>query len=51
VIGYGSSADAFRVTDMHEEGRGPIQAMRPALRDAGLIPGDIDYVNAHGTSH
>jgi 3-oxoacyl-[acyl-carrier-protein] synthase II len=50
VIGYGSSADAFRVTDMHDEGRGPIQAMQAALRDAGLSAGDIDYVNAHGTS-
>ena len=50
VIGYGSSADAFRVTDMHEEGRGPIQAMRAALRDANLSPADVDYVNAHGTS-
>lgn len=50
VLGYGSSADAFRVTDMHETGRGPIQAMRAALKDANLSPADIDYVNAHGTS-
>jgi len=50
VVGYGSSADAFRVTDMHETGRGPIQAMRAALKDANLSPADIDYVNAHGTS-
>ena len=50
VVGYGSSADAFRITDMHEEGRGPIQAIRAALRDAGLQPQDVDYINAHGTS-
>ncbi len=49
VIGYGSTADAFRVTDIHEEGRGAIAAMRAALEDAGLQPQDIDYINAHGT--
>jgi 3-oxoacyl-[acyl-carrier-protein] synthase II len=50
LIGYGSSSDAFRVTDMHEEGRGPVQAMRTALADAGLTCNDIDYINTHGTS-
>lgn len=50
IIGYGSTADAFRVTDMHEEGRGPAAAMRAALADAGVKPEDIDYVSAHGTS-
>jgi 3-oxoacyl-[acyl-carrier-protein] synthase II len=50
VIGYGSSSDAFRVTDMHEEGRGAIQAMNAALADAGISYKDIDYVNTHGTS-
>ncbi len=50
LIGYGSSSDAFRVTDMHEEGRGPVQAMRKALADAGLTYKDIDYINTHGTS-
>jgi len=50
VIGYGSSSDAFRVTDMHEQGRGPIQAMLAALADAGISYKDVDYINAHGTS-
>jgi 3-oxoacyl-[acyl-carrier-protein] synthase II len=50
VIGYGSSSDAFRITDMHEEGRGAIQAMEAALRDAGISYKDVNYVNTHGTS-
>jgi 3-oxoacyl-[acyl-carrier-protein] synthase II len=49
VIGYGSSSDAFRITDMHEEGRGPIQAMSWALADAGISYKDVDYINTHGT--
>jgi len=50
VIGFGSSSDAFRVTDMHETGRGAIKAMTDALEDAGLTYKDIDYINTHGTS-
>ncbi len=50
VIGYGSSSDAFRVTDMHEDGRGAIQAMEAALRDAGISYKDVNYINTHGTS-
>ena len=50
VIGYGSSSDAFRVTDMHEQGRGPIQAMNAALLDAGISEKQVDYINTHGTS-
>jgi len=50
VIGYGSSSDAFRITDMHEEARGPIQAMNAALADAGISYKDIDYISTHGTS-
>lgn len=50
IIGYGSSADAYRITDMHPESRGPIAAMTGALRDAGLTPSQVDYISAHGTS-
>jgi len=49
ITGYGSTADAFRITDIHEDGRGGIAAMRLALRDARLEPKDIDYISAHGT--
>jgi 3-oxoacyl-[acyl-carrier-protein] synthase II len=50
VVGYGSTADAFRITDSHDEGRGAIACMKEALECAGLDPSDIDYINAHGTS-
>ena len=50
VIGYGGSNDAFRVTDMHEEARGAVQAIEAALKDAKLTYKDIDYVSTHGTS-
>jgi 3-oxoacyl-[acyl-carrier-protein] synthase II len=50
ILGYGSTADAYRITDIHPEGRGAIACMRLAIQDAGLNPSDIHYVNAHGTS-
>lgn len=50
VLGYGSTADAFRITDIHPEGRGAIGCMRMAIQDAKLNPEQIHYVNAHGTS-
>ncbi len=49
VAGYGSTADAYRITDQHPDGLGAIVAMREALADAHLTPADIDYINAHGT--
>lgn len=49
VVGYGSTADAFRITDQHPEGEGAIVAMQEALGDASLAPQDIHYINAHGT--
>lgn len=50
VIGYGLSGDAYHVTAPHPEGKGAENAMRMALRKAGMEPSDIDYINAHGTS-
>ncbi|HEX8646569.1 MAG TPA: beta-ketoacyl-ACP synthase II [Thermoleophilaceae bacterium] len=50
LLGYGASADAFHLAAPHPEGDGAARAIRLALRDAGLEPGDVDYVNAHGTS-
>lgn len=50
VIGYGSTADAFRITDTHPEGRGAVSCIKMALRDAGLNTDQVDYINAHGTS-
>ncbi len=50
VAGYGASGDAHHMTAPHETGEGMAAAMRRALRDAGLQPGAVDYINAHGTS-
>jgi 3-oxoacyl-[acyl-carrier-protein] synthase II len=50
MTGYGSTGDAYRVTDSHPEGRGAMACMRTALADAKLNPDDIGYINAHGTS-
>src|SRR3954471_10717435 len=49
VVGYGSTADAFRITDQDPEGLGAVVAMQEALRDANLRPEDVHYINAHGT--
>lgn len=50
LTGYGSTADAFRMTDSHPDGRGAIACIKGALMDSGLKPADIGYINAHGTS-
>jgi 3-oxoacyl-[acyl-carrier-protein] synthase II len=50
IVGYGSTADAFRITDTHPEGRGAISCMKMALADAGMGTDDVHYINAHGTS-
>jgi 3-oxoacyl-[acyl-carrier-protein] synthase II len=48
--GFGASSNAYRITDSPPDGRGPDQAMAMALDDAGLLPGEVDHINAHGTS-
>ncbi|MFE9852977.1 beta-ketoacyl-ACP synthase II [Streptomyces sp. NPDC005576] len=49
VVGYGASSDAYHWTAPHPEGISVRRAMHEALRDAGITPGDVGYVNAHGT--
>jgi 3-oxoacyl-[acyl-carrier-protein] synthase II len=50
ILGYGSTADAYRITDIHPEGRGATACIKMALKDAELNAEDIEYINAHGTS-
>jgi 3-oxoacyl-[acyl-carrier-protein] synthase II len=50
IAGYGTTADAFRITDTHPEGRGAARCIAMALGDAGLNQEDVHYINAHGTS-
>ena len=50
LVGYGRTADAYHITAPHEEGLGAIKAMEFAIKDAGMVPSDISYINAHGTS-
>ena len=50
VVGYGATCDAYHITSPAEDGSGAARAMLDAIKDAGITPADIDYVNAHGTS-
>ena len=50
VVGYGATCDAYHITSPAEDGSGAARAMENAIKDAGMQPEDIDYVNAHGTS-
>lgn len=50
ICGYGVTESAYRITDLHPEGRGTIEAMEMALQDAGIASRQVGYINAHGTS-
>ncbi len=50
VVGYGLSGDAYHITAPSEDGNGGYRSMKAAMERAGLVPADIDYINAHGTS-
>lgn len=50
IVGYGMGADAYHITSPSEDGDGAYRVMKTAMKDAGLDPSAIDYINAHGTS-
>lgn len=50
IVGYGMSGDAYHISAPAEDGDGPIRAMYAAIKDAGIEPADVNYINAHGTA-
>ncbi len=50
IVGFGASCDAFHITEPKEDGAGAAQSIRMALKDGGITPEDVTYINAHGTS-
>lgn len=50
IVGYGMTSDAYHITAPSEDGEGAIRVMEVTLKDAGADPGEVDYINAHGTS-
>jgi 3-oxoacyl-[acyl-carrier-protein] synthase II len=50
VVGYGSTSDAYHITSPAEDGMGAAKAMMNAMKDAGVSPSEVSYINAHGTS-
>ena len=50
IAGYGATCDAYHITSPAEDGSGAAKAMELAMQEAGVLPKDVDYINAHGTS-
>ncbi len=50
MVGFGAASDAYHITAPHPEGKGARKAMELAIKDAGITPEDVNYINAHGTS-